>query len=111
MRRRSILRRVLHTYEVDQRHAALAHSYLHGMLLQKTCTSAKILVMLPLSVCFLLASYFLYALNPETLGFTSKVLHHQTASFLEGVPYSHLQGCLNYLISDPAFDVLLIENS
>ena len=52
-----------------------------------------------------------YVLKPEIFGFTSKALPHQTASFLEGVPYSHLQSCLNYLISDPVFDTLLIENS
>jgi len=31
-----------------------------------------------------------YALKPKMFGFTSKALPHQDASFLEGVPYSHL---------------------
>lgn len=52
-----------------------------------------------------------YALKHKMLIFTSKDLPHQTASFLGGVPYSHLQSCLSYLISDPFFDMLLIENS
>lgn len=43
----------------------------------------------------------LYALNQKMLVFTSKALPQQTASFIEGVPYSHLRSCLNYLISDP----------
>lgn len=53
----------------------------------------------------------LYALNQKMFVFTSKAIPQQTASLVEGVPYSHLQSCLNYLISDPVFDMLLIENS
>lgn len=44
----------LHTYKVNQGHAALAHSYFDRMLMQKTYIHLKILVILSLSVCFLL---------------------------------------------------------
>lgn len=43
------------TYKVDQRHTALAHSYLDRMLLQKPpCTYLIFLVISPLSECCLL---------------------------------------------------------
>lgn len=101
------------TYKVDQRHAALAHSYLYRMLLQKIpCTY---LVFCYISIChylsvFCFISHFLCP-KPQNVCLYSKALPHQTASFLEGVPYGHLQSCLNYLILDPVFDMLLIENS
>lgn len=70
------------TSKVDQRHAALAHSYLYRMLLKKNPTYlsnifgdfATIRVFSALFPTF-------YTLKHKVLVFTSKALPHQTASF------------------------------
>lgn len=72
-----------------------------GKKKKKKSTYFETLVILPLSVCLRLVSWFC-ALKNVVSGFTSKALLHQAASNLEGVPCSYLQSCLNYLIQIPS---------